>query len=162
MSEVDKRMLSFQKVLASAVLLPALAFSAVAAAAVPAAADDQSQPVPSYAIPGDTSIRGTIRSVDDAYHITVRDAKGYVDNVTLHDGTVINPRGLRLSPGQSVTILGRPNGNTFDANEIDTPYQRYGYAYPVYPYAAYPYPYGYYPAFGFGFRTRGFGFGAVI
>jgi len=152
-------MASFKKALASALGVPALALAAV----VPAAAQSP-QNLPSYAVPGDTSIHGVVRSVDDQYHITVRDANGYVDHVTLHDGTIINPRGLKLSPGQSVTILGQPSGSTFAANEIDTPYSRYGYAYPAYyPYPVYPYPaYGYYPAFGFGFRTPGFGFHAVI
>ncbi len=119
--------------------------------------------LPSYAS-GEESIRGRIASVDGKYHLQLRDDRGYIDNVSLHDGTIINPTGLRLSPGQSVTIVGHNSGKTFEANEIDTPYGRYGfapaYAY-VYPYGyyGYPYPYRVYPAFGIGFRDRGFGFG---
>lgn len=157
-------MVSLTKTLASAALAPAFAIALASAAVAPAAAQSP-QGLPSYAIPGDTTIHGTVRTIDDQYHITVRDANGYVDHVTLHDGTIINPRGLKLSPGQTVTILGQPNGGTFAANEIDTPYSRYGYAYPAYPYPypVYPYPaYGYYPAFGFGFHTPGFGFHAII
>lgn len=29
----------------------------------------------------------------------VRDARGYLDNVTLHKGTIINPTGIRLEAG---------------------------------------------------------------
>jgi len=143
---------NLKKALTGALLLPVLA---LAATTLPAAA--QTQPVPSYAQPGDTTIRGTIRSVDGKYTITVRDANGYVDNVTLHDGTIINPTGLTLAPGESVTIDGQPNGGTFVANEIDTPYQAYGYPYPGY-------GYGYYPTvgFGFGYGFRHVGFGGRI
>jgi small nuclear ribonucleoprotein (snRNP)-like protein len=151
---------NLKKALTGALLLPALA---LAATTLPAAAQTQpaqnesaqTSPVPSYAQPGDTTIRGVVRSVDGKYNITVRDANGYVDNVTLHDGTVINPTGLTLAPGESVTIEGQPSGGTFTANEIDTPYLAYGpYGYPAYPYA-----YGAYPAVAFGFGFRHFGFG---
>ncbi|MEA2690498.1 MAG: hypothetical protein QOJ39_3061 [Candidatus Eremiobacteraeota bacterium] len=47
----------------------------------------------------------------------------YLNNnvhVTLHDGTVINPTGTNLTPGQRVRIIGTRNGDgTFSANEID-------------------------------------------
>lgn len=110
-------------------------------------------PLPSYAT-SEESIKGTISSVPSKYKILVRDDRGYVDDVTLHDGTVINPTGLTLAPGQTVTILGRNAGSTFRANQIDTPYsERSGitYAYPYItdnaygaPYAyGYPYDYGY-------------------
>lgn len=147
-------MANLTKALTGALLLPVLA---LAATSLPAAA--QTQPVPSYAQPGDTTIHGVVRSVDGKYTITVRDANGYVDNVTLHDGTVINPTGLTLAPGESVTIAGQANGGTFMANEIDTPYLAYGpYGYPAYPYPAY----GYYPAVAFGFGFHRFGFGGRI
>jgi hypothetical protein len=156
-------MKSLRQTLSSAAVVSGLAIALVAGAAKVPAAAQSPQNLPSYAIPGDTSIHGTVRTVDDPYHITVHDSNGYVDHVTLHDGTIINPRGLKLTPGQTVTILGQPSGNTFAANEIDTPYSRYGYRYPAYPYPVYPYPaYGYYPAFGFGFHTPGFGFRAII
>jgi hypothetical protein len=75
--------------------------------------------------------------------------------VSLHDGTIINPTGLTLAPGEAVTIEGQPAGGTFVANEIDTPYG-YAYAYPYPVYRAYPYP-----VYGFGVHVggRGFGFG---
>ena len=77
----------------------------------------------------------------------VRDKRGFVDRVQLRDGTVINPTGLRLAVGMTVTIHGRSQSSFFAAYEIDTPYHTspaYAYsAYPVYP--AYPlYPYSYY------------------
>jgi hypothetical protein len=135
-----------------------------AGANLPALAEN----LPSYAT-GEESIHGRILSFDGNHRVQVRDDRGYVDSVTLHDGTVINPTGLRLSAGQSVTILGRANGKTFEANEIDTPYTRapaavavpvVPYVYPVpaygyyasyayaapYPYFAYGYPYRYYDA----------------
>jgi hypothetical protein len=115
--------------------------------------------LPSYAT-GEESIRGRIASIDGKYHLQLRDDRGFIDNVSLHDGTIINPTGLRLSPGQTVTVLGHNSGKTFEANEIDTPYANYGYA-PAYaygyPYGYYGYPYNVYPAFGLGFRDRGFG-----
>jgi hypothetical protein len=136
----------------------AVAAAACIACASPALA--QSANLPSYAT-GEESIRGRIATVEDKYHLQLRDDRGYVDNVSLHDGTIINPTGLRLSPGQSVTILGHNVGKTFEANEVDTPYANYGavpdYAY-GYPYGYSPYPYRVYPEFGIGFRDRGFGF----
>lgn len=144
---------SIRTALAVVVGLAGIGLGAGAAGAQPAK-------LPSYAS-GEEVIRGRIAFIDGKYHLRVRDDRGFVDNVTLHDGTVINPTGLRLSPGQSVTIMGHNGGKSFAANEIDTPYANYGYpayAYPPYPYGYYPYPYPPYPAFGFGFRDRGFGF----
>ncbi|HTX55670.1 MAG TPA: hypothetical protein VMD47_01065 [Candidatus Acidoferrales bacterium] len=108
--------------------------------------------MPSYAVSKVETIKGTISSFTGRYTMYVRDKRGYVDNVTLHQGTIINPTGIRLQPGMSVTITGRPSGSTFLADEIDTPYHYYGYAYP-YPY--YPY-YG--PYYGVGLRF-GWGWG---
>ena len=123
-----------------------LAAAAVAAAiaALPAAALAQ----PSYASPDRSQeISGTVASFDGHDALTVRDAHGYLDNVTLHQGTIINPTGLTLAPGMPVTIYGYAAGPTFDANEIDTPYQT-AYLVPAYPYPG--------PAFGLGI---GIGFG---
>jgi hypothetical protein len=84
------------------------------------------QDVPSYATPDiDQQIKGRILSVNDAYNISVRDENGYVDNVELHQGTIINPTGLTLAPGMVVFINGFANGSEFDANQIDTPYTSY-------------------------------------
>jgi hypothetical protein len=101
--------------------LAALAFSAGIAAPLAAVAED----VPSYAQPGqteDAQIRGRVISFDGAYALGVRDDHGYVDNVQLHEGTIINPTGLTLAPGMVVSILGYNAGSYFSANEIDTPY----------------------------------------
>jgi hypothetical protein len=128
-------------------------FSAVALACaiVPLAASAETPSYANPAIAGTDTIRGTIASVNGKYNISVRDERGYIDNVTLHDGTIINPTGLTLAPGQAVTIDGSANGPTFIANQIDTPY----YAYYAYPYG-YGYGYGYPgPVFGVGFGFRG-------
>ncbi len=131
-------------------------------AAGPAAA----QGLPSYASVDET-ITGTILSVDGDTHLSVRDDRGFVDNVSLRNGTVINPTGLRLAPGQSVTIHGRTEGKSFAASEIDTPYHTgsAAFVYPAPAYVAYPYPYPAYayvpgPSYRVGlFFGRGFGFG---
>jgi hypothetical protein len=57
---------------------------------------------------------------------------------------VINPTGLSLATGMSVTISGYNAGSSFDANEIDTPYAYDG---PIY--------YGGYPGYDYGFFFGG-------
>ena len=139
--------------------VPAVAF---AQADAPPPAQTPPAPPPSYARP-DEGIHGRIESFDGAYSLQVRDDRGYMDNVQLRPGTVINPTGVRLAPGMAVTIHGTNGGSAFVASEIDTPYNTYGpidvgpypvyaYPYPAYPYPAYPYPVcAYpYPAFSFG------------
>jgi hypothetical protein len=140
------------------------ALIALAAAALPLGALAQTggtdaptyatAPPPSYGT-ADEAIHGRVASFDGAYNLQVRDDRGYVDNVQLHQGTVINPTGLRLAPGMTVTIHGVNRGSAFAANEIDTPYDSYGFV-PGYPYAypGYPYPYPVYgyPSFGLGFH----------
>jgi hypothetical protein len=137
-------------------------------APVAAAAQDR----PSYATHDEDTVHGRIVSVN-GYDISVRDDKGYVDHVRLHQGTIINPTGLSLAPGLSVTILGFNEGTTLSANEIDTPYTyapglayvappyypAYYYGYP-YPYYGYGYPYHYrYGYFGYPSIAIGFSFG---
>jgi hypothetical protein len=147
------------------------ALVALAAAAVPVATFAQTDGPPSYArpgtVPGDEAIRGRIATFDGAYNLQVNDDRGFVDNVQLQQGTIINPTGIRLASGMSVTIHGVNRGSVFAANEIDTPYESYGavygpvpvygsiYPYPAYPYPVYGYPYG--PTFGIGFGFGGFG-----
>jgi hypothetical protein len=98
-----------------------LAAAAALALAAPLAA--QAQEVPSYAaVQSDQQIQGRIAAFDGAYNLQVRDDNGYIDNVELHDGTIINPTGLTLAPGMVVNILGSNGGGAFDADEIDTPY----------------------------------------
>jgi hypothetical protein len=115
----------------------AAGLAASVALALPFAASAQG--APSYAEPPsyashEEQIQGRIVSFDGQYDLRVRDSRGFVDRVRLHQGTVINPTGLTLAAGMSVTILGNSGGNVFNANVIDTPYQTvYGYGYP-YPY----------------------------
>lgn len=147
------------------------ALIALAAAAVPAGAFAQtaaSEALPSYArsstVPGDETIHGRIASFDGAYNLQVSDDRGYVDNVQLQQGTIINPTGIRLTTGMSVTIHGVNRGSVFAANEIDTPYQSYGATYgpvPVYGSLIYPYPYPYpYPVYSYPYGPQfGIGFG---
>ena len=104
--------------------------------AAPLAADAQIAPDgPSYAddsaYGGEAQIHGRILSFDGAYSVAVKDEKGYVDNVQLHQGTIINPTGLTLAPGMIVSIMGYNAGSFFAANQIDTPYTFYG-GYPYY------------------------------
>ena len=104
-------------------LLAALAALTLAA---PIAA--QAQVVPSYATSYATpeeDVHGRVVSFDGAYTLTVRDERGYLDNVELHDGTIINPTGLTLEPGMIVNVLGYDAGSYLAANEIDTPYTFY-------------------------------------
>ena len=80
--------------------LAGLAFFPAMAAAQPSYA--QPQPPPSYAQPDrHESVLGTVYSINGKYNITVRDSRGYLDNVSLHDGTIINPTGWRLRPARS-------------------------------------------------------------
>ena len=115
------------------------------AASAPAAS------APSYARPvagsDEDVIKGRVTSFDGKYGLAVRDDRGFIDNVALHQGTIINPTGLELRPGMSVTIRGYANGGSFAANEIDTPYN-----------VAYGYPYGY-PYYGGPAVDIGLGFG---
>jgi hypothetical protein len=135
-----------------ALMTTAIAGAVSLLSALPAAAQ-----TPSYATgTTDETIHGTVQSVNGQYNISVRDVRGYIDNVTLHQGTIINPTGLTLAPGESVSIVGQAQGGTFVANEIDTPYTSLA-AVPVYPYPGYyyGYPYGY----GGGFYSVGLRFG---
>ena len=139
---------------------------ALGAAALPIGAYAQNSPpsdAPSYSRPPvasqDETIRGRVLSYDGTYDLQVNDDRGFVDRVQLHQGTIINPTGLRLAPGMAVTISGVNRGSIFAANQIDTPYTSYGYAYDPYgPYAVYPYPAFGYPYYGPRFSV-GIGFG---
>jgi hypothetical protein len=109
------------------------------------------QTLPSYAQPNaEQTIKGRINAIVDAFNITVLDDNGYLDNVRLHRGTIINPTGLTLAAGMLVTILGYNAGTYFEANEIDTPYRYSGALPPPVYYGPgwwYPgYVYGYGPA----------------
>jgi len=121
-----------------------------------ALAQQPEQPLPSYAKPGyattEQTIHGRVTVVNGTY-MEIADTNGYTDRIQLHQGTIINPTGIRLAPGMSVTIMGHNSGHLFLANEIDTPYQNDA------PYAYGPYPYPYYGPpvyFGFGFGYGGY------
>ena len=122
------------------------------------------QDVPSYARPDapQETIAGRILAVDGAFHLTLRDARGFVDEVQLRANTVIAPVGLALAPGMDVTIVGSNGGDVFVADEIDTPYSYDGEIPPPAYYGDgwwYPgFAYGYGPAFSLGFA---FGSGYV-
>ena len=75
---------------------------------------------PSYAMAAPETIHGTIAAIAGKYALTLNDERGFQDSVTLHEGTVIDPAGVSLSVGQEVTITGKTDGPTFDANEVDT------------------------------------------
>ena len=144
---------------------PRVAAAALAIAGLVLPTIASAQDIPTYAQPGrDESIQGRIASVNGTFNISVRDDRGFVDNVELHQGTIINPTGLTLEAGMSVTIIGVGNGGEFDANEIDTPYHYDGpLPTPVYIGPGWWYPgfaYGYGPSFGLSlyFGNGGWGF----
>jgi hypothetical protein len=121
--------------------------AAIATAALITPSIVSAQEVSSYADSGaNQQIQGTISSIDGTWNITVDDASGYSDNVALRQGTIINPTGLTLEPGMNVTIDGYPDGSSFDAIEIDTPYQYQGPA----PVAVYYGPGNWYPGYASG------------
>jgi hypothetical protein len=126
-------------------------FAALAALALLMPVAAAAQDMPSYAQPvqgpQDEQIHGRIATFDGAYSLTVRDERGFIDNVQLHNGTIINPTGLTLAPGMTVSILGYNAGNFFAANEVDTPYTYVG---GVPYYAGHPWFY-YGPAISLGF-----------
>jgi opacity protein-like surface antigen len=118
----------------------------------PPAAPSFAAPAPSYATPvSGEHISGVIAAVTGKYTLQVRDSRGFLDNVELHQGTIINPRGLTLAAGMQVTISGSNAGAAFSANQIDAPY-----TIAVVPGYAYGPAYG----LGFGFGGPGWGWGS--
>ena len=140
--------------MALSLAVPALA-QAMPSYAVPDGPQAAAPPQrPSYAV-NEEKIVGRISSIPGKYDIEVRDSRGFIDRVHLHDGTVINPTGLRLATGMSVQVYGVNRGSAFEANVIDTRYITYGSAYGPYPYGPY---YGYAPwqfSIGVGFGWGG-------
>src|SRR5579872_573500 len=126
-------------------------FRPVASAALAASFALAALPLAASAQAEDQEIQGTVQSINSTFNITVLDSNGNLDNVELHQGTVINPTGLTLAPGMNVTVDGYDDGGQFDANVIQTPYQYSGPApVPVYYGAGWWYPgfaYGYGPSF---------------
>jgi hypothetical protein len=88
----------------------------------------QAQDVPGYDVQPMAAverIQGHVLHFDGPFDLAVRDERGYVDNVQLHPGTIINPTGIRLQPGMVVSIIGENAGAFFAADEVDTPYTIY-------------------------------------
>ena len=103
--------------------------AALAALTLAAPIAAQAQVDPSYGYGDQASyatseedVHGRIVSFDGAYSLQVRDERGFIDNIQLEDGTVINPTGLTLEPGMIVNVLGYDQGDYLAAAEIDTPY----------------------------------------
>ncbi len=97
------------------------AAAALAIAGCTLAQPATAQTQPSFATPlGNERLNGiVVRFTQGTYELGLRDDKGFVDNVRLHDKTIIFPIGLTLRPGMRVRIVGFNQGNAFTANEID-------------------------------------------
>ncbi|HYZ17119.1 MAG TPA: hypothetical protein VE591_11980 [Candidatus Acidoferrum sp.] len=92
----------------------------IAALALPIAASADTN---SYAFGSmDQTVHGVVTSIDGRYGLMVRDDRSGMDDVMLHKGTIIEPKGLQLQPGMQITIAGHPRGGTFDANRIEAPH----------------------------------------
>jgi hypothetical protein len=65
------------------------------------------------------TIHGKIASFDGAQNLQLDDDRGFVANVVLERGTIVQPNGARLAPGMRVTIVGTNRGPVLAANEID-------------------------------------------
>ncbi len=139
------RRLPAQAGAAALALTTALLFGSVARAQEPYPGP------PSYAVRQE-SIRGTVRSFDGQWLMYVRDGRGNLDRVRLHQGTIITPTGLTLEPGMHVTVYGHPGDGVFVADDIETPYRYVRYQ------SGYGYPYSY-PSWegNFGWGFGGFG-----
>lgn len=138
------------------------AMLALSALVLPVASRAQDIPPYAAAPAQDQQIHGRIESIDGTFNLTVRDDNGYLDNIQMRQGTIINPTGLTLAAGMVVTVIGYPSGQVFNAVEIDTPYSYAGPApTPAYYGPGWWYPgfaYGYGPSFSLGFVV-GFGGG---
>ena len=64
---------------------------------------------------------GTVIDFHGKYGLVVQDARGAIAEVTLHQGTVIKPVGLRLERGMKVIIVGQAANEAFAAGEINAP-----------------------------------------
>jgi hypothetical protein len=66
----------------------------------------------------DEHIRGTVESFDGQEQLTLRDERGFLDDVAIGHDTRITPRGTRLVPGMRIAITGYNGGKWFDAVSI--------------------------------------------
>ena len=113
-------------------------------------------PQPSYSTGGaqPEAIQGTIYQITSRYTLTLQDDRGFIDSVTIRNGTIITPTGLSLGSGQVATILGHTDGKTFDADEVDVDPSTISSGQPVLPGGDYSTIAGYagdYPAYAFGY-----------
>jgi hypothetical protein len=81
------------------------------------------QTAPSFGQPlGKEGLDGiVVRYARGTYDLGLRDDNGFLDNVRLHDRTIIFPIGVTLLLGMRVHIVGFNQGTAFTANEIDLP-----------------------------------------
>ncbi|HEV3091182.1 MAG TPA: hypothetical protein VGX91_07015 [Candidatus Cybelea sp.] len=150
--------------LAAAVLCLALPGPAGAQESVPGYG---TQPVPGYGTPvaHQEQIKGVLTGFDGTYTVYMRDDRGFDDHVSLHQGTMINPTGIKLVEGMRVTMWGNANGSTFEAYRIDVgggggyypDSSGYGYG----GYGGYGYGGGYYPG-GYGYGYGGYPWGVSL
>lgn len=123
------RSLNFSTPKVVAALTAAAVLSVPALALAQPSGEQETQP-PSYAQPAQQyathpGITGTISGFDGQWVVYMHDDKGYTDHITLHQGTIINPTGIRLNEGMKVTVYGSADGPTFQANRIDVAYSPY-------------------------------------
>ena len=110
-------------------------------------------------------ITGTVSGFDGQWIVYMHDDRGYTDHISLHQGTIINPTGIKLLEGMKITIYGYANGSTFDANRVDVAYSPYSPYYgsngnPVPPNGGYGYgDAGGYGSGGYGYGDGGYGYG---
>ena len=125
----------------------------------------QPPPAPAY---GRQNASGTVSGFDGQWVVYMHDDKGYTDHVTLHQGTIINPTGIKLLEGMRVTIYGNADGPTFQANRVDVAYSPYSPYYgsdgnPAYGYGDGGYGYGWLRLWrlGYGYPSGGYGYGTA-
>jgi len=69
-------------------------------------------------------IVGTVADFHGKYGLVVRDVRGTLSEVTLRQGTIIKPEGLRLERGMIVSIAGQAGDRSFAAAEVDAPFEQ--------------------------------------
>ena len=71
----------------------------------------------------DEHIRGTISSFErndgEEQRLSLRDDRGFIDEVQLGHDTRVSPSGTELAPGMRVTITGYNGGKWFDAVAVE-------------------------------------------
>jgi hypothetical protein len=66
----------------------------------------------------DEHVQGVVVSFDGQERLTLRDDRGYIDDVSLGDETRITPEGTRIVPGMRLALTGYNGGRWFDATAI--------------------------------------------